>query len=762
MSSRWWLYGMLLAGSALLAGTLLLAFAVMVAYPGLPSLEALTDYRPKIPLRIYSADGDLIGEFGEERRSVVKIGEVPEVMIQAVLAAEDDRFYRHGGVDYLGVLRAAGANFFSGGAKQGASTITMQVARNFFLSREKTFSRKFREALLAFKIEHSLAKNEILELYLNQIFLGQRAYGFAAAARIYFGKDLKQLGVAEVALLAGLPKAPSRYNPLYNFKGAKRRQEYVLGRMAELGYITSAQLEQARKQALTIKREQQEFGVRADYLTEMVRRVVYDAYREEAYTKGIRVRTTILKVHQEAAYEAVRKGLLEYDRRHGYRGPESHLDLSAGTSDDALDDLLQDVAESDDLIPAVVLEADAKSVRAYRKGGETVVLEGEGLKFAQRALAPGAAASQRIRRGSLIRVQRGEKGRWQIAQIPAAEAAFVALSPKDGAIRALVGGFDFGRNQYNHATQAFRQPGSSFKPFIYSAALEKGFTPSTIVDDAPVTFSAAETGSLPWEPKNYDDKYEGPMRLRTALAKSKNMVSIRILQAIGPEYAQQYIARFGFDPARHPPYMTLALGAGEVTPLQMAVAYGVFANGGYRISPYFIERIEDESGKVLAETKPAGVEEGAERVIDPRNAFLMHSMMQDVIRYGTGARAMQLGRADLAGKTGTTNDNVDAWFAGYQPSLVGIAWMGFDTPRSLGGHETGAVAALPIWMGYMGKALKGVSEESVPAPEGVVSVRIDPVTGRRQQDEKGGMPEYFLHENPPSEGAQPRAPDEAP
>jgi penicillin-binding protein 1A len=748
MTLRRWFYPLLAAFALILLPILLLMFAAMLTYPTLPSLDALTDYRPKIPLRVYSAEGALIGEFGEERRALVKINEVPVLMKEAILAAEDDRFYEHGGVDYMGVLRAAYSNFISGGAKQGASTITMQVARNFFLSKEKTLTRKFNEVLLALKIEHSLSKDEILQLYVNQIYLGQRAYGFAAAAQIYFGKNLEHLNVAEMAALAGLPKAPSAYNPIANPKRAKLRQMYVLRRMHELGYINDQQLALAQQQPIVAKHGTQEFAVKASYLAEMVRQEVYDRYQDDTYTQGIRVYTTIRQQDQAAAYAAVRKGVLDYDQRHGYRGPEGYVDLSDGKDEDFLEDALQDSVDSDDLIPAVVQQISPQLLQAYCKGGQVIEIRGEGLKFAQHALSDKVALNQRIRVGSIIRVQQNEKGGWQITQLPQAEAAFVSAGPRDGAIYALVGGFDFNRNQFNHITQAWRQPGSAFKPFIYSAALEKGFTPASVINDAPLEFSAEETGSEAWQPKNYEGKFEGPMRLREALAKSVNLVAIRVLQAITPQYAQDYITKFGFDANRNPPYLTLALGAGSVTPMQILAGYSVFANGGFRVTPYFIQRIEDAQGRVLSKADPVLAGETAERVIDVRNAYTMVSMMQDVVRHGTAFRAMQLGRQDLAGKTGTTSDSVDAWFCGFQPTVVGISWIGFDSPRTLGGGETGAHAALPIWMDYMAKVLKDVPEATYTMPDNMVAV---PINNSGQRDNKGDLIEYFYQENVPPE-----------
>ena len=751
MQIRWWAFPFVLLASSALVVIILVAFAAAIVYPALPSLDVLTDYQPKVPLRVFSAEGELIGEFGEERRAVVRVQDVPEPMIRAILAAEDERFYQHSGVDYVGVARAALSNFVSGGVRQGASTITMQVARNFFLSKERTLTRKFNEMLLAFKIEANLSKDQILDLYINQIYLGQRAYGFAAAGQIYFGKRLPELTLAESAMLAGLPKAPSSYNPIANPRRAKLRQQYVLRRMRELQFISDEELVSAEKQPIMVRKQINEYPVHAEFFAEMARQALYDRYQEDAYTKGLRVYTTLRTAHQEAAYASLRRGVQDYDRRHGYRGSERYVELPSKLTDEVLEDALQDSADSDDLYAAVVVEAGSKLVKAYRKGGEWVEIKEDGLKFAARMIGEKASPAQRIRRGAVIRVQKDEKGRWQISQLPVVEAALVSMDPRDGAVRALVGGFDFYRNQYNHAVQALRQPGSSFKPFVYSAALEKGFTPATVVNDAPLTFTAAQTGSEPWEPKNYDGKFEGPMRLRTALVKSKNLISVRILQAISPQYAQDYITRFGFDPKLHPPYLTMALGAGSVTPMRMVSAYAVFANGGYRVPPYFIERIEDARGNVLFSAKPVPAGAGAERVIDERNAFIMSSIMRDVVRSGTGARAMKLGRTDLAGKTGTTNEFVDAWFCGYGTDLVAVAWIGFDTPHSLGRNETGAQAALPIWMGYMGAALKGVPEQPLTPPPGIVSVRVNPDTGLRIADAQGGIADYFYNEFLPPE-----------
>ncbi len=746
-----WLFRSLITLAALsLIGILLVGFAAMVTFSTLPSLGALTDYRPKIPLRVYSDEGLLIGEFGTERRDVVTIDEVPERLKQAILAAEDDRFYEHGGVDYMGVLRAAYSNFSAGGVRQGASTITMQVARNFFLTREKTLTRKFSEALLAFKIEHNLSKDKILELYINQIYLGQRSYGFAAAAQIYFGKSLQEIDIAEAAMLAGLPKAPSTFNPVVNPKRAKTRQLYVLGRMHRLNHISSQELRQLEEQSIPIKRQIRTYAMQADYVAEMARQVVYERYQEETYSKGINVYTTIRQLDQQAAYQSLRKNVIEYDKRRGYRGPEAQIDLlkNGVNQEKTLDDALDNVRNSDDIYAAIVLSVASDSIQAYRKDGEIIQITSDGLKFVQRFLSDKDNSDSRtINPGALIRIQKDEQDIWHVVQLPKVEAALVSINPHDGAIRALIGGFDFHQNQFNHVTQAWRQPGSSFKPFIYSASLEKGFTPATIINDAPLSFSAAQTGSALWEPRNFDGKYGGPMRMRTALAKSKNLASIRVLQAIGLQYALDYITRFGFEAERHPPYLPMALGSGSVTPMQMAAGYAVFANGGFHVAPYFIKRIEDERGNILEEVHPITATQGAKRVIDPRNAFVMTNMMQDVIQSGTAVRARQLGRTDLAGKTGTTSNFIDAWFCGFQNDLVAIAWTGYDNPQSLGNNETGGRVALPIWMGYMGEVLKDEPMAEYTRPEGIVTARINPQTGLRES--AGEISEYFLHEQLP-------------
>jgi penicillin-binding protein 1A len=716
-----WISGLALA--AVLAAVTAAGIALAVAYPNLPDIGDLSDYRPKLPLRVFSADGVLLGEFGEERRNLTPINEIPAVMKNAVLAIEDARFYSHNGVDYKGLMRAGIANL--GRAKsQGASTITMQVARNVYLSSEKTFTRKLYEVLLTFKLEHLLTKDQILEIYMNQIFLGNRAYGFAAACEAYFGKPLKDITIAEAAMLAGLPKAPSAFNPVTNPSRARARQLYIIERMEENGFITAEQAEAAKKQELRVRTGAQTTAVRAEYVAETVRQLVFAQYGDEAYTRGLNVYTTVKANEQETAYKALRKGIMDYEKRQIYRGPERFVDLPADPKelDDAVDDALSDHADNGDVMAAVVLEAGPKKIVAVRGNGERLEIVGEGLRPAQSGLADKATPKIKIRRGAVIRVMKTPKGAWEITQIPEVEGAFVALDPRDGAIHALVGGFDFNKNKFNHVMQAWRQPGSGFKPFIYSAALEKGFSPSTIVNDAPLFFDSGVTGGQPWEPRNYDGKFEGPMPLHTALAKSKNMVSIRILQAVGTQNAQDWLGRFGFEPEKHPPYLTMALGAGSVTPMQMALGYSVFANGGYRVNPWLITRITDQKGKPLVESQPPLLNESV-RAIDARNAFVMDRLLQEVARAGTAARAQrELKRPDLYGKTGTTNDSIDTWFNGFHPTLVAIVWMGYDTPRSLGDRETGGGLSLPIWINFMDTALKGVPVMEPAAPEGLVNL----------------------------------------
>ncbi len=716
-----WISGLTLAGIAMLV--LLVGIAMAVAFPNLPDISDLSDYRPKLPLRVYSSEGALIGEFGEERRHLTPIKEIPKVMKDAVLAIEDSRFYEHGGVDYKGILRAAVANL--GRIKsQGASTITMQVARNVYLTSEKTYTRKIYEILLTFKLEHLLSKDQILEIYMNQIFLGNRAYGFAAAAEAYFGKPLQNITIAEAAMLAGLPKAPSAYNPINNPKRARSRQLYIIERMLDNGFITSAQADAAKQEHLKVKSSSDNTSVHAEYVAETVRQMMFAQYGDATYTRGLNVYTTLNAEQQDAAYKALRRGIMNYEQRQFYRGPEKFVSLPSDPQamDDVIDEVLQEHPDNGDVMSAVVLDASPKKIQAVRQNGETIEITGDGLRSAESGLSDKAAANIKIRRGAVIRVLQTTKKTWSITQLPEVEGAFVAIDPRDGSIKAMVGGFDFEKNKFNHVTQAWRQPGSSFKPFIYSAALERGITPATVINDSPLFFDAGVTGGQPWEPKNYDGKFEGPMTMRRALAKSKNMVSIRILESVGAQNAQDWITHFGFEAEKHPAYLTMALGAGSVTPMQMASAYSVFANGGYRVNPWLISRVTDQKGKVLTQAQTPVMDESM-RTIDARNAFVMSSLLQEVTRSGTAATAQAtLKRPDLYGKTGTTNDSLDAWFAGYQPSLMAVTWIGYDTPRKLGDRETGGGLSLPVWIEFMAQALKNVPVLEPAVPEGVLNV----------------------------------------
>ncbi len=719
-------WGIGLAAAGLASILLVVGVAMVIAYPNLPDISDLADYKPKLPLRVFTEDGQLMGEFGEERRNLTPIQDIPQVMKDAVLSIEDNRFYQHGGVDYLGILRAGLANV--GRMKsQGASTITMQVARNVYLSSEKTYTRKIYEILLTYKLEHLLTKDQILEIYMNQIFLGNRAYGFASAAETYFGKPLKAISIAEAAMLAGLPKAPSAYNPISNPKRARSRQLYIIERMEDNKYITAAQAKAAKAEPLKLRSASDKKILHAEYVAETVRQMVFAQYGQETYTRGLNVYTTVQSTEQMAAYKALRQGIMDFERRQIYRGPEKFIDLPADPKkmEDAIDDALEEHPDNGDVLSAVVLEASPRQVVVIRQNGEQISISGDGLKPAQSGLSDKTPPAKQVRKGALIRITQTPKGVWEITQLPEVEGALVAITPQTGAIRALVGGFDFTKNKFNHVTQAWRQPGSSFKPFIYSAALEKGFTPATVVSDSPLFFDSAVTGGQPWEPKNYDGKFDGPMSLRTGLAKSKNMVSIRVLQAVGPRPAQEWVTRFGFDEDKHPAFLTMALGAGSVTPMQMATGYAVFANGGYRVQPHLITRISDYKDRVLVDS-PAVAQMGETTAIPPRNAFVMTSLLQEVTRSGTAARAQgTLRRPDVYGKTGTTNDAMDAWFAGYQPSLAAVVWIGYDTPRKLGDRETGGGLSLPVWISFMETALRGIPVSEPPVPEGLVNVGGD-------------------------------------
>jgi penicillin-binding protein 1A len=735
MQRRWKLA--LIAGAALLvAGALALGGATLWLMPQLPPLDRVTDYQPRQPLAVVTSDGVEIAQFGAERRQFVPIAEMPKLMRDALLSVEDTRFYEHHGIDPKGLARAVVA-MATGGMRQGASTITQQVARTFFLSPRITAERKLKEALLSLQIEQRLSKDQILELYMNQIYLGQRAYGFAAASQVYFGKPLAALSVAEAAMLAGLPQNPNYANPIVNLERARQRQRIVLKRMLDTGVIDEKQWAAAREQALRIRTPASGGDLHAEYVAEMARKLVVDRFGPDVYSQGIRVVTSLRAADQAAAWTSLRRGVLDHDRKQDWRGPEDHEQLPDKLSGSELERAaalaLREHPDDETLRVAIVLSAGPREVVAQLATGETVKLSGEGLRWAQPGLNAKAPADLQVRRGSVIRVLRVERPRaeptWAISQWPEAEAALVSMDPSTGRVRAWVGGFDFQQQPFDHVSKAWRQPGSSFKPFLYSAALERGVMPATQILDAPLTGPATEGG---WNPQNSDGKFDGPMTLRQALVKSKNLVSVRLLQHIGLGPARDWIARFGFDLERQPDNLTLALGAGSTTPLQMAQAYAMLANGGQRVTPVVIERITDARGQVLFEAPPAAAPaDAAEPLIPARNLFIVNSLLNDVTRVGTAAKAQaQLGRSDLYGKTGTTNDAVDAWFAGYQPGLVAVVWMGHDEPKSLGEHESGGGLALPIWIGYMRQALAGVPVRPPPAPpEGVTRAARMPADG---------------------------------
>ncbi len=746
------------------SGILALTVVTLVLLPSLPSVDTLGDSAFKVPLRVYSADGVLMAEFGDEKRIPVRFEEVPKLLADAILAAEDASFYYHRGVDIPGIVRAALSNLRAGRVSEGASTITMQVARNFFLTPEKTFTRKLKEVLLAFKIERELAKNQILELYINKIFLGNRAYGFAAAAQVYFGKTLGELTLAEAATLAGLPKAPSRTNPLNNPDIAMERRAYVLRRMLKLGTIDATAYEQAVSAPLAASRHVVRYQVEAPFVAEMVRQYMIGRYADNTYAGGYNVYTTVRADLQAAANAALRKGLMDYDRRHGYRGAGGHMRLRPGESNTRLDEMLKDYPSIAQLQSAVVTEVREQSFQAYTQEGYRVEVGWSGMSWARAhigddALGPSPrSAGDVVRAGDIVYLESLEDGEWRLAQAPLVNGALVSLSTRDGAILALAGGLDFAQNSYNHVTQAERQPGSSIKPFIYSAALEKGFTPATTVSGAPIVVQDVSLEEE-WRPEDYSRQFFGPTRLRKALALSLNLVSVRLLRAIGPDYANDFLARFGFDPKRFPASLSLALGAGAATPLAMSTAFGVFATGGYRLEPYFIGRVEDAQHNVLEQANPAivcpdcpdraGADDTArqaERALPAANAFLMTSMMRDVIASGTGTGALVLERKDLAGKTGTTNDHRDAWFSGFNADVVTTTWIGFDQPAPLGRGETGGRAALPMWVDYMREALRGLPEKPLVPPEGVFTAFVNRDTGQRAAKEDPNVVEEFFIE----------------
>ena len=738
--------------------------------PNLPPIETLKDIRMQVPLKVYTRDLKLIAEFGKKKRTPIRFYETPDMMIQAILAAEDDRFFQHPGVDYHGILRAMYNLIKTGQKTQGGSTITMQVARNFFLSRKKTYLRKLNEIFLALKIERELSKEEILELYINKIYLGHRAYGIAAAAQTYYGVPPDRLTIAQMAMIAGLPKAPSRYNPITNPERALLRRNYVLRRMQKLGYINARQFQTALAAKDHAILHGLNIEVETAYVAEMVRNMMLQQYGEQTYTAGYSVITTVDSKLQRAANKALRKALLEYDLRHGFRGPEDHMAITLPAEDESWRQVLGNRPVVGGLLPAVVTQLEERSVTARLADGRAITIPWQGLSWARPYLDDNhlgprpVSAVEILHAGDIIRVLPQPGNSWRLSQIPQAEGALVSLNPDNGGILALTGGFDFKRSKFNRVTQARRQPGSSFKPFIYSAALEKGFTAASIINDAPVVFDDPGLESA-WRPENYSGRFFGPTRLREALVKSRNLVSIRLLRAIGINDTLEYLSRFGFDKNKLPHNLSLALGSGAVTPLQLAGGYAVFANGGYGVKPYFVQRILGPDREIVMATTPPTVcrkcppqtpalaangtqqatleqdkgktveltgmpENPAPRVITADNAYLMTSMMRDVIRRGTGRRARVLGRHDLAGKTGTTNDQRDAWFAGFNAHLVTIAWVGFDKTRSLGNRETGAHAALPMWIAFMKTGLKGVPEQALKRPSGLVTVRIDPRSGK--------------------------------
>lgn len=722
------------AGAAISLGLVIFS----VAYYQLPAIDALTQYRPKVPLRVYTADGDLIGEFGEERRDYVPFEEIPRHVKLAILAAEDNGFYEHSGIEFMGIARAAISNIITGRRGQGGSTITMQVARNFFLSSERSYTRKLYEVAMAFKIEQNLSKDKIFEVYANQIFLGHRSYGFGSAAKTYFGKDLRDLSISEAAVLAGLPVAPSAYNPLVNMRRATMRRNYVLGRMFNLGYIDEITYASAIAQPIKVRQttaEQQKTQLQtqelhAGYVAEMVRMLLVPYFKDTLYNQGLNVYTTIRSFDQKVASSTVRQNMIDYDRRYGYRGVEGHVDISQEETREAnIRQALAKVVSSANLLPGVVTQLTPQTMSVQLYSGETVKIAAKDFAFAKRYIAQngkelqGHYKAKELRVGAIVRVTQDAKGKWSLGQIPVVESAFVSANFNTGAIYSLVGGFDFKLNQFNHVTQAWRQPGSSFKPFIYSAALDKGFTPATIINDAPLSIDPRLTGGKLWEPRNDDRRYDGPMTLATALARSKNLVSIRIVQAIDPFYAQQFISKFGFNPKNHPALLTMALGVGSVTPLEMVTGYSVFANGGYLVQPYLIEKVTDAEGNVLMKSHNAKVGDGAPRTLDARNAYVMNSLLHGVATQGTGRRAGNaLKRADIGAKTGTTNDALDAWFAGYAGEIAAVGWMGYDQPKSLGANAYGAGLVLPVWVNYMKAVLKGAPEYYRPQPADVVKI----------------------------------------
>ncbi|TNF97656.1 MAG: penicillin-binding protein 1A [Gammaproteobacteria bacterium] len=784
--------------SLALLGLIAVAGVYFYFAPQLPSIDVLSDIRLQVPLKVYTRDRELIAEFGEKRRSPVKYQEIPDLMVKAFLAAEDDRFFEHPGVDYQGITRAVIQLATTGKKTQGGSTITMQVARNFFLSSEKTYERKIKEILLALKIEQSLDKEQILELYLNKIYLGNRAYGVGAAAEVYYAENVKNLTLAQIAMIAGLPKAPSRFNPIANPKRALIRREYVLNRMRKLDFIDQSQLQEASAAPVTAKVYAPVVDVEASYVAEMVRAQMVDFYGDEAYTAGFQVITAIDRQGQQAANDALRRGLETYDQRHGYRGPEAMLEDFDKLAPADLDAYLKGIPVVADLLPGVTVQTEEQSIRVYIGNGEAIQIDWEGLKWARRYVdenkrsANPKTADEIATPGSIVRVKKDDKGQWKLTQVPAIEGAFISLNPDDGAIWALTGGYDFYRSKFNRAIQSKRQPGSGFKPLLYTTALESGLTPATTINDAPIVYQDDASASGVWRPQNYSSKFFGPTRLREALYKSRNLVSVRLIEAIGVDRVVEMSKRFGFKDSELPNNLTLALGSASTAPLRMSSAYAVFANGGFRIKPYLINYVEDIKGKRVLEATPLVVCEDclqsvyviteaddsggfllpldaysrvsideeqeapkqvrlAPRILSRQVHYQISSMLRDVVKRGTGRKAMQLGRNDLAGKTGTTNDQHDAWFNGFHPEVVGTAWVGFDQFLPLGRRETGGKAALPVWIEFMRWALVDKAQEPFRQPDGMVTVKIDSKTGLLVgADEPGSITETFRADLVPS------------
>lgn len=736
----------------------------------LPDIDALNTVQLQVPLQIYTHDKKLIATFGEKRRVPVPYDQIPPPLIQAVLATEDQRYFQHAGVDLAGLARAAVQLVMTGKKLQGGSTITMQVARSFYLTRHKTFGRKLREILLALKIEHRLSKQKILELYLNKVFLGNRAYGVEAAAEVYYGKHLNELSIDQYAMLAGLPKAPSALNPLANREAAKKRRNHVLLRMYETGYIDGKTYKTAIKAPLNASYHDLQTEAKAPYAAELVREQLEQMYGDSIYTEGFKAYTTIDSRLQHTANQALRDHLLAYDQRHGYRGPEQNRGIPSLDNMEEWEKKLQDIPVITGLEPAAIVEMSTRSITVLRANGDLTIIPWAGLSWARKQINPdylGArpkTTSQIVKLGDVVRINATPQG-FQLAQRPKAEAGLVSLDPHNGAILAMVGGFDYQSSNFNRVTHAQRQPGSSFKPFVYSAALDKGFTLATVINDAPIVVTNPTDNSL-WRPQNDTRRFYGPTRLHDAIIQSRNLVSIRLLDLIGLPYTTRYLGRFGFIPSQLPPGLSLALGTALVTPLQMAQAYAVFANGGFKVVPYAIDNIQNTQGQTIYQAKPlvtcikncdSNDNTIAPRVISAQNTFLITSVLRDVIRHGTASAARKLGRNDLAGKTGTSQNYVDAWFAGYNPDLATVAWVGFDQPQSL--HEYGAQAALPMWMQFMQAALKNHPERIIEQPPGIINIRVDPATGKRASASNPlAMFEYFMQPYVPETDKNPDNP----